>query len=517
LLAPILAIFLGSGGARAGGSEGCGTIPYPSNTSYTAPDQITQSSDVWNFVSEPNLHPMKIAVNVNDAGSAAGNIFIAPYSSSAVSSYGQQGSLIIDNSGNPIWFRPLSGASLMNTDFRVQKLAGEPVLTFWQGTLAAPPAYTDAPSGSSEPGSCYYILDRNYRVIKTVSAQKGYTADVHEFLITPNDTALFLSTLAVPMDLTPYGGPKEGYVENFAIQEVDLRTNELLFFWDALSHIPLAESYELASNASSSGNIWDPYHLNSIGLTDKSENILVSGRSTSAIYMINKASKEIVWRLGGKKSDFKIEAGGEFSWQHDARFLPNNVISMFDDHCCESNTVPSGTPPSHGLFLELNHDNKTARPKMKYYYSPNLNASSQGNTQALANGNVFIGWGASYFSEYAAGGRTLYAAQMPGTSFTYRAYRETWVGTPDYPPSIAVKASGGATTIYASWNGSTETAGWLVFGGDSADKLAHVESAAKTGFETAISLTDGGSYFQVKAVDAKGRVIGESTIVTVTN
>jgi hypothetical protein len=512
---PILAIFLGGGSVRASGTEECGTTPYPSNTGHAASDPVMVSPNVWSFVSEPDLRPMKISVNVNDTGSSSGKIFIAPYSSSATSSYGQQGSLIMDYGGNPIWFRPLSSVNLMNTDFRVQKLAGEPVLTFWQGTLAAPPSYTDAPSGSSEPGSCYYILDKSYRVIKTVSAQKGYTADIHEFLITPNNTALFLSTLAVPMDLTPYGGPKEGYVEDFAIQEVDLRTNALLLFWNALSHIPLAESYEPASNASSTANIWDAYHLNSIGLTDKFENILVSGRSTSTIYMINKSSKEIVWRLGGKKSDFKIATGGEFAWQHDARFLPNNVISVFDDHCCESNTAPPGTPPSHGLFLKLNLKNKTARPLGKYYYSPNLNASSQGNAQSLPGGNVFIGWGESYFSEYAAGGGTIYAAQMPGSSFTYRAYRENWVGIPHYPPSVAVVSGGGTTTIYASWNGSTETDGWQVFAGNDADKLSYVKSAAKAGFETAISLPDGGSYFQIKAVDAKGRVIGESKIVTV--
>src|SRR6185312_11106806 len=114
--------------------------------------------------------------------------------------------------------------------------------------------------------SCYYILDNTYAVIKTISAQEGFTSDIHEFLLTPSNTALFLSTKAVPMDLTPYGGPKDGYVQDFAIQEIDLQTNKIVFFWDALQHIPLTDSYEPASSATSSGNIWDAYHLNSIGL-----------------------------------------------------------------------------------------------------------------------------------------------------------------------------------------------------------------------------------------------------------
>jgi Arylsulfotransferase (ASST) len=153
-----------------------------------------------------------------------------------------------------VWFRPTGNVNLMNTDFRVQQFNGKPVLTFWQGTLATPPTYTNAPGGSSEPGSCYYILDNTYRVIKTVTAQYGFTSDIHEFLLTPSNTALFLSTKTVPMNLTPYGGPQNGYIQDFAIQEIDLNTGRLVFFWDALNYIPLTNSYEPASSATSSGN-----------------------------------------------------------------------------------------------------------------------------------------------------------------------------------------------------------------------------------------------------------------------
>jgi len=325
----------------------CGTVPYQSNTGTTTPSPITSSPQVWSFVSEPNLHPMKVTINTYKPGTSSGFVFLAPYAFSDDATYGQPGSLILDNDGNPFWFHPLSSPNLMNTDFRVQHMNGKPVLTFWQGTLATPPAYTNVPAGSSEPGSCYYILDNTYRVIRTVTAQYGFTSDVHEFLLTPTNTALLLSTRAVPMNLSAYGGPSNGYVQDFAIQEIDLRTNVVVFFWDALTNIPVANSYEPASSASSSGNIWDAYHLNSVGLTDSSTDILVSGRNTSTIYRINKPTGRIVWQLGGKQSSFTIESGAQFSWQHDARFLPNNVVSMFDDNCCANNAdpPPPGTRP----------------------------------------------------------------------------------------------------------------------------------------------------------------------------
>lgn len=500
-------------------SANCGSIPYPSNTGFITPDPIINSPQVWSFVSEPDLHPMKITVNIFESGTSSGLIFLAPYGFSDNAMYGQSGALILDNLGNPFWFRPLSSPNLMNTDFRMQTYKCQPVLTFWQGTLATPPAYTNAPGGSSEPGSCYYIFDNTYALIKTVSAKKGFISDIHEFLLTPHNTALLLSTKAVPMDLTPYGGPQNGFVQDFAIQEIDLDTNELVFFWDALEHIPLSDSFEPASNAFSSGNIWDAFHLNSIGLTDDVNDIIVSGRNTWTIYRINKPLQNIVWRLGGKQSSFTIESGAAFSWQHDARFLPDNTVSLFDD-----NSDGSGAPgpPSHGLILQLDLTHWTASLSRTYFHDPNITVASQGNVQSLADGNKFIGWGQSqYYSEYAEAGNTesnpslnlLYDAQMPSPNFTYRAYRNSWVGKPYYPPSIGIQAATNAITVYASWNGSTETTQWQVFAGSKSKKLSLVGFAAKTGFETAIPVSSKGPYFQVKALNANGQVIEESNII----
>ena len=138
------------------------------------------------------------------------------------------------------------------------------------------------------------------------------------------------------------------------------------------------------------------------------------------------------------------------------------------------------------------------------------------------------GWGQSqYYSEFAEAGNTerhpslnlLYEAQMPGTNYSYRAYRKNWVGMPFYPPSIGYivttigRTSVNSSTVYASWNGSTETTQWQVFGGSKQKKLSLIASAAKSGFETTIPVGEQGPYFQVKALNASGQVIGESKIL----
>lgn len=508
----------------------CGSEVYPSNTGSTPPAPILESSQVWSFISAPNLHPMKVDVNYyNPAQLADGLIFNTPYTGSDAATSGQSGAFIADNDGNPIWFRALENVSLMDFDLRVQRYNGSPVLTFWQGTVATAPVYTNLPDGAAEPGACYYIMNNHYQILKTVSAFLGFVTDNHEFIITPSNTALFLATKVVPMDLTPYGGPESGAIHDFSIQEVDLATNKLIFFWNARDHIPLTSSHIPASTATTSSNVWDAYHLNSLDLVvNNNEDIVFSSRSTWTIYRLHKPTGQFIWRLAGDGSgDFKIiESSARFSWQHDARYISESVISMFDDACDDCYTsIPQGTVPSHGLVLKLNFSNMTATVESSYFHAPQLFSSSQGNTQWLANGNKFIGWGNGYYSEYAESGNTesfpaksiLYDAKMAGNNISYRTYRHNWTATPYYPPSAVATTNGHSLTVYVSWNGATETKFWQVYAGTTANDLKLIKSVAKTGFETTIPLTGNGySFVQVKAVDINGSVIGASAIITAT-
>ena len=73
--------------------------------------------------------------------------------------------------------------------------------------------------------------------------------------------------------------------------------------------------------------------------------------------------------------------------------------------------------------------------------------------------------------------------------------------------------SGGAVTVYASWNGATGIASWQLLGGNTADQLSPVASAASTGFETAIAASTSLPYLAVRALDAGGKTLGTSAAV----
>jgi hypothetical protein len=167
---------------------------------------------------------------------------------------------------------------------------------------------------------------------------------------------------------------------------------------------------------------------------------------------------------------------------------------------------------SRGIVISLDTQHRTATLVGQITHTPALVAESQGNLQALSNGDWFVGWGQfPDFSEFGAGGELLFDAHLPLHTQSYRSFRFTWTGAPAHAPAFAVQpTSPGPGTVYASWNGATLVAGWRVSAGANPSSLQPVAQAPRSGFETAIALPAGtpGPYVTVQALDASGAVIG---------
>ncbi|HEX8780539.1 MAG TPA: hypothetical protein VF728_05170, partial [Nocardioides sp.] len=68
-------------------------------------------------------------------------------------------------------------------------------------------------------------------------------------------------------------------------------------------------------------------------------------------------------------------------------------------------------------------------------------------------------------------------------------------------------------TAHVSWNGATEVARWRLLGGTALDSLAEVTTVDRTGFETSVAYDDGHEVVQLEALDARGDVLGASSVV----
>jgi len=440
------------------------------------------------FVSEPGLHPPRIAVRTFSGAPSGGDFFVTPATQRSGKMVGQFGPLIADARGEPVWVQPLP-AGVVAANLRPQTLAGEPVLTWWQGQIAAP-----AGDLSGED----VIADRSYRTVATVRAGNGYVADLHEFVVS-GQTALITVYSRVRMDLSALGGSRHGTAFDAIVQRNDLKTGLVMFEWHALGHVPMRDCYFRPQR---SGAVYDPYHVNSIQPLAGGD-LLVSMRNTWTAYDLT-PSGGIRWQLGGRRSSFRLGRGVRFAWQHDVQLHPGGLVSVFD------NEGHVQRAQSRGLLIRLDRRRRTATLAHSYAHRPHLFARYEGNVQLLPGGDTLVGWGGeSYFSEFSRAGRLLLDARFPGFDDSYRVFRYPWSATPAQPPAAAVRAG----SVYASWNGATGVSQWRLLAGSAPATLAPVATVARAGFETAIPAGGSGPYFEVQALGAAGQVLGSSAVV----
>ena len=439
------------------------------------------------FRSRPDLRPPAVTVRTRREGHTRGAILLATKQGK------RDGPLILDDHGDVVWFHPMPRGRTAS-DLRTATYQGKPVLTWWEGRFALGWGYGEG-----------VIADSSYRPIARVHAGNGYQADLHELEVTPQGTALLTAYHRVRRDLHPVGGPRRGTVLDCVVQEVEVATGLVRFEWHALDHIPLRETYARREP----GRTWDPFHVNSVQVAPGGQ-LIVSARNTHAVYAIDRATGEVAWRLGGKRSSFRLGAGTRFAWQHDARLHADGTLTIFDNEAS-----PTVRHRSRALRLRLDRAHDRATLIAARVHRRGLLSANQGNVQLLPGGRQFVGWGQHpWFTEFDRGGRVLFDGRLAGGYDSYRAYRADWTGRPAGAPSVAAQRRGNdRTAAWASWNGATEISRWQLLAGTDPSTLAPVVTVPRHGFETAISASTRAQWIAVRALAADGTVLGTSEAV----
>jgi hypothetical protein len=501
-------VLLGVGGAAvavvAGGAAGYAiantdgkAAPAPSPT--TAANNAAQAGPP-KYRSRPDLRTLPdVTITTPANGTVPGYIYLTPASGT-----GLWGPLMVDEKGSPVWFKKVPDPATVAIDFKAQMYQNKPVLTWWEGTIGG--------TGGQGVGQGEFVIaDQNYKEITRVRAAGTEQADQHDFVITPKGTALFWVYNPIPYDLSPVGGPKNGVLFDGVIQELDIATGKLLFQWHAHEYVGLDESYAPLPEGDSAHLPYDYFHANSVGLAADG-NIIASSRHTWTTYKINKTTGKVIWKLGGKKSSFKLDSKSTFAWQHDFRQRRDGTYSMFDNGF----GITKVQPYSRGLVLRLDEAKMTATFVAEYVHPEKLSVMTQGNFRELSDGGSFIGWGqAPYFTEHNADGTVRLAGHLPLDNQSYRAFKAEWAGVPLDQPAMGLQAEGGNVTVSVSWNGSTKVAQWRARSGEQPGALAETLDGPRNGFETTLQIKGMPEYVVAEALDSTGKVLGSSSAIPV--
>ncbi|HSQ60326.1 MAG TPA: aryl-sulfate sulfotransferase, partial [Acidobacteriota bacterium] len=266
---------------------------------------------------------------------------------------------------------------------------------------------------------CFYALDSTYAVVDSFRTGNGYVTDNHELQILAGGHALLMSYDPQIVDMSrvlPKGNPGATVV-GLVIQELDAE-KRVVFQWRSWDHFEITDAYDVVLSRS----FIDYVHGNSLEATPDGA-ILLSSRHLNEITKIDRATGEIVWRLGGWKNQFRfVNDPIGFSRQHDARLLPGNRLTLFD------NGNHHAPPYSRAVEYEIDEKKMTATLVWQFRHDPEVFSPATGSVQRLRNGHTLVGWGINgpAFTEVTEDGRVVAEARFVSGLSGYRAFRYEW-------------------------------------------------------------------------------------------
>ncbi len=215
--------------------------------------------------------------------------------------------------------------------------------------------------------------------------------DAHDFILLGDNHYMAISQRAespknIPDSLHPSTNER---VIACIIQEVD--NGQVVFQWDGTNYPEFYASSVENNDFSDSSKTMDYMHMNSIYIDPRDNNIICSFRNLDQIIKINRTTGAVMWRLGGKNSDFSLTPDQEFLRQHFARLTDNDQTLIFVD-----NGDKNLRSFSRILEFQLDENAKTVS-NFKSYRIPDKFIQFTGSVKK-ENGNYFIGGGSGNYT-----------------------------------------------------------------------------------------------------------------------
>ena len=312
---------------------------------------------------------------------------------------------IIDDRGQPLYESSWEGNNFQ-TDFKAQ-LDGR--LSFWMNG-----AYK------------FVVMDSAFARVDSFTTGNGYFPDLHDCQLLANGHALVIAYDPQPvgMDTVVAGGNPNAIVYGFIVQELD-ENKDVIFQWRSWDHFKITDC-SVSSQVNLLSSSIDYVHGNSVQMTPDG-NILISSRHMNEITKIDRQSGLVLWRMGrnavNNQFTFPNDTRG-WSHQHDARYLPNGHITLYDNG---NNLSPQY---SRALELQLDEENLVATKVWEYRHTPDVFGGFMGNVQRHADGSTTIGWGGNFgtpaMTDLHADGTVAAEVTVPAGRVNYRGFRFPW-------------------------------------------------------------------------------------------
>ena len=367
----------------------------------------------------PNPLVQNVYTTIDSAGTPLpGIILAAPYDLSVPATVDSPGLLMIMNQDGQV-LRKLATPGLA-FDFNRWTINGQVRYTY----LVNNP-YALRFLGFNQFAGYGVIADSNLNTLQQVNFtpsasgifQSGQALDVHEFVLISDNDYITESFIEKQVSNIPSYVPhaQNEWVVAPLIEEI--RNGQLVWSWDASNDTSFYANSVSGNLFTHTDTAQDYIHLNSITVDPRDNNLIVSMRNQCQVIKIDRQTGAVIWRLGGKNSDFPLVSNEAFLFQHDATLTDSNqTLMLFDDGDAKLR------PYSRIDEFRLDESNKIVTG-FKEFDIPESFTSIMGNVQKMGN-EYFIGGGsANYILEvnYVTGQKIM---ELKSSVYsTYRAFK----------------------------------------------------------------------------------------------
>jgi hypothetical protein len=269
------------------------------------------------------------------------------------------------------------------------------------------------------------IADSNLNTLQQVTFtpfgegvfQMGQGLDVHDFILISDNHYITESCIIKNVDNIPSYVPHAANEPVVAPLIEEVENGNVLWSWDASADTSFYRNSVTGNVFTNTDTAQDYVHLNSMAIDPRDNNLIVSMRSQCQIIKINRQTGAVMWRLGGKNSDFKLTSNEIFLFQHHASLTDNNqTLLLFDDGDAKLRAF------SRVDEFQLDEVNKMV-DDFKTFNIPEPFTAIMGSVQKMGN-EYFIGGGSgNYVLEvnYVTGQKIM---ELKSSLYsTYRAFK----------------------------------------------------------------------------------------------
>jgi hypothetical protein len=354
---------------------------------YTGSDGVTLSTPSYGFGSDSTAHPTLLGLKANTryqlevllAGPGEEAVDTLTFTTGSLPDWIPQvtplgtdttpgyltlsipdGPVIVDNSGTVVWYRYDPDATLVN--------------------FQAHPSGQYTSFGLENEVRAYRVLDELGRETGRIACV-GYVTRFHEVRLLADGRALVMCDDIRPEDLSPYGGSPAAEV-NWTVFQLVRTDGTVEWEWHTADHFDISDT---ALETLEGVELLNLTHGNSIEF-DTDGNYLFSFRNLNEVTKVDAVSGEVIWRFGGRRSEFEIigDAKGSFERQHGVRVVREGEIQLLDN---------SNQPPSRFLRYEIDEANRIASLVWGYVDGPDIQTLVGGSTQVYSDGGGLVSFG----------------------------------------------------------------------------------------------------------------------------